>query len=373
MLSAWAQKRAHPRLKNSMIPLQLKGDKMNGLADKKTLELYPIDYPFETLVTRINADKPKLLLNPDFQRKYKWDKQGWERASRFIESCLMRIPLPSCYFAEDKEGRHIVIDGVQRLTTIVRFLKDEFALEGLTTFKELEGKKFSQIGDYKSELEATTIRCIVLRKENPQSLIREIFSRLNQGAVSLSDQEIRHALYPGKFDDLLKKLAAKNEIKNFGKSPHSKSEKDSLEAEEQVLRYFAFSEDMNKYGGRFSRFLDDFMSSKEDIEDAEIESLENAFTNSLKNCLSVFKETAFKDTSKTRTKQSMVYYDLLMLSLGGLQDTVIKKKRTAIKNAFSELCGSAAFQKTLSGGLQRKSSIINRRTIWEKILTKHLK
>jgi len=348
-------------------------DIMNELADKKTLNLYPIDYPFETLVARINSENPKLLLNPEFQRKYKWDKEGWERASRFIESCLMRIPLPSCYFAEDKDSRHIVIDGVQRLTTIVRFFNDEFSLEGLSTFSELEGKKFSQLGEYKSELEATTIRCIVLRKENPQSLIREIFSRLNQGAVSLSDQEIRHAIYPGKFDDLLKKLALKEAIRNFGKGPNSESIKDSLEAEEQVLRFFAFSGNISNYGDRLSRFLDEFMSSKQDISDAEIETLEVSFTNSLNNCLLVFKETVFKDTSKKRTKQSMVYYDLLMHSLGGLKDSVIKKRQADIQNAFSELCGSAAFQKTLSGGLQRKNSIINRRTIWEKILTAHLK
>ena len=101
---------------------------MNDASDKKTLDLYPIDYPFETLVSRINATPPKLILNPDFQRKYKWDRTGWGRASKFIESCLMRIPLPSCYFAEDEEQRHLVIDGVQRLTTIKRFFNDEFAL-----------------------------------------------------------------------------------------------------------------------------------------------------------------------------------------------------------------------------------------------------
>jgi uncharacterized protein with ParB-like and HNH nuclease domain len=90
----------------------------------KTLNLYPIDYPFETLVSRLKSEPPKLILNPDFQRKYKWDKEGWERASKFIESCLMRIPLPSCYFAEDPDGRHLVIDGVQRITTISKFLSD---------------------------------------------------------------------------------------------------------------------------------------------------------------------------------------------------------------------------------------------------------
>ena len=54
--------------------------------EEKTLNLYPIDYPFETLVGRIGSSPPKLKLNPDFQRKYKWDKDGWGRASKFIES-----------------------------------------------------------------------------------------------------------------------------------------------------------------------------------------------------------------------------------------------------------------------------------------------
>lgn len=341
--------------------------------ENKTLNLYPIDYPFETIVARITSEKPKLLLNPDFQRKYKWDKEGWERSSKFIESCLMRIPLPSCYFAEDKEGRHIVIDGVQRLTTIVKYLQDEFPLEGLTTFKDLEGKKFSEIGEYKSELEATTIRCIVLRKENPQELIREIFSRLNQGAVSLSDQEIRHALYPGKFDALLQELADIDSIKNFGKGPKSEAVKDSRESEEQVLRYFAFSSDLTRYGDRLSRHLDEFMASKQDIGDNELLLLKNQFLTSLNNCIYVFEGTAFKNTTKEKTRQSMVYYDLLMYSLGKFDAESIKIKKEKIKIAFTALCKSTSFQKTLSSGLQNKSSIIKRREIWEKLLEKHTK
>jgi hypothetical protein len=71
---------------------------------QRTLDLYPIDYPFETLVSRITAMDPKLILNPEFQRKYKWDKEGWGRASKFIESCLMRIPLPPCYSRKMSKG-----------------------------------------------------------------------------------------------------------------------------------------------------------------------------------------------------------------------------------------------------------------------------
>lgn len=340
--------------------------------NSKTLNLYPIDYPFETLVARLDADKPKLILNPDFQRKYKWDKEGWERASKFIESCLMRIPLPSCYFAEDKDGRHIVIDGVQRLTTVAKFMRDEFSLEGLTTFKELEGKKFSQIGAYKAELEATTIRCIVLRKENDQALIREIFSRLNQGAVKLSDQEIRHALYHGKFDKLLFKLASQPAISNFGKGPSSSVVKDSREAEEQVLRFFALDGDLQGYSDRLSKYLDEFMQAQADIDQETCDEFEQRFTHGLNNCVTVFGKDAFIDTSKERSRQSMVYYDLLMPSLGKMTESQVKKVKAKIRTAFIALCKSPAFQKTLSGGLQNKSSIVKRRSIWKNLLDKHL-
>ena len=187
------------------------------MVQKKVANLFPVDYPFETLVDRIR--KRKLRLDPEFQRKYKWDKDGYERCSKFIESCLMRIPLPMCYLAEstDEQGEDVqdVIDGVQRLTTIFRYFDGQFALEGLTVFEELNGKKFSELGKYKSELESTTIRCIVLRKENPRSIVQEIFARLNKGAVELSPQEIRHALFPGVFDSLLSELARENSIANF--------------------------------------------------------------------------------------------------------------------------------------------------------------
>jgi hypothetical protein len=337
--------------------------------EQKTLDLYPIDYPFETLVNRINAKEPKLILSPEFQRKYKWDKEGWERASKFVESCLMRIPLPSCYFAEDDQGRHFVIDGVQRLTTITRFFNDEFALEGMTTFKELEGKKFSALGEYRAELEASTIRCIVLRKSNAKSIVSEIFSRLNQGAVSLSAQEVRHALFPGKFDDLLSELAKLDTIANFGLGPASTFQKDSREGEEQVLRYFAFRGSLDSYDGRrLSKFLDEFMASKSDATDDDIDKLRTGFKKSLARCEAVFGDEVFVDTAKSRTRQGMVYYDLLMQSLADINDKTVAAKKTKIKAAFAKLCGSQAFQKTLSGGLQNKASILRRRDLWDKLL-----
>ncbi len=74
------------------------------------------------------------------------------------------------------------------LDNSAKIFDNEFALEGMSAFQELEGKRFSELGPYKAELEATTIRCIILRKENPPNQVQEIVSRLNQGAVRLTDQ-----------------------------------------------------------------------------------------------------------------------------------------------------------------------------------------
>lgn len=330
---------------------------------EKTLNLYPIDYPFETLSSRIRSKPPKLNLDPDFQRKYKWDKEGWERASRFMESCLMRIPLPACYFAEKEDGSHLVIDGVQRLTTIEKFFNDEFALEGMTAFQELEGKKFSELGPYQSELEATTIRCIVLRKENPPSLIQEIFARLNQGAVRLSDQEIRHAIYPGSLNKLLMELAKRPTIAKFGNT-----QKDSREGEELVLRFFALQDDLVGYEGRLSRFLDAYMRTNADIPEAKIKRLKNLFVTTLSVCEQIFGESEFTDTTKAKPRQSIVHYDLLMNSLAGATEAKIKGKEEKIRIAFETLCQNSLFQRTLSGGIQNKTSILRRRELWGKLI-----
>ncbi len=336
-----------------------------SMSSESTLSLNTVDYPFETLVQRARSNPPKLILDPEFQRKYKWDREGWSRASKFIESCLMRIPLPSCYFAETKDGNHLVIDGVQRITTVLRFFNDEFALEDMTAFPKLNGKIFSELGKYRSELETTTIRCIILRRENPDELITEIFARLNRGAVSLSDQEIRHALYPGKFDELLQRLSQNEIIKNFGLGKEGKAKKDSREGEELVLRYFAFRESADSYEGNLSKFLDKYMKIASSYDEEKLASLNDDFEKSLAACLIVFdEEEVFSDIGKDRRRQGVVYYDLLMNTLGKVPKRILRRKKSNIRTAFIDLCNSPAFRKSTAGGLQRKSSINKRNLEW---------
>ena len=328
--------------------------------ERQILNLYPIDYPFETLVSRAEANPRKLILNPEFQRKYKWDKDGNVRASRFIESCLMRIPIPACYFAENEDNYHNVIDGVQRITTIKNFFNDDFALEGLTIYEELNGKKFSELGDLKGALETTTMRCVVLRKENPKELVHEIFARLNQGAVKLSDQEIRHAIYPGTLDSLLGELGETEFIAEFQNS----KKKDDRSNEELVLRFFALDNDLTDYNNKLSEFLDSYMSGNQNLEIEAAQELKEKFENTLNKCIRTF-ERPFVDTTLEKPRQSVAYYDLIMNSFMDLSDAFIDENRDELNQKFQELCGLQDFKKTLAGGLQQKSSILARRILWQ--------
>ncbi|MDO6522921.1 DUF262 domain-containing protein [Shimia thalassica] len=339
------------------------------MTQSATLSLTTIDYPFESLIQRAESVPPKLILNPDFQRDYKWDKDGWSRASKFIESCLMRIPLPSCYFAENENRAHLVIDGVQRITTIMRFMNDEFALEGMTAFPDLEGKKFSDLGTLAADLETTTIRCVVLRNENPKELIAEIFSRLNQGAVKLSDQEIRHALFAGDFNDLLHDLSENEAIKLFKAAKGGQTQNNSREGEELVLRYFAFSEDGDSYSGNLTKFLDQFMQKGVSFTPERIEALKESFRSSLEACQLIFeKEELFTNISNARKRQGIVYYDLLMNSLGKIDRNVLVEKKSSIRKAYSELCQSSEFARLTAGGVQRLTSVSRRNELWDQKL-----
>ena len=305
-------------------------------------------------------EKKTLNLSPDFQRKYKWNRDDEKKTSKFIESCLLRIPLPACYFAEDENKHHMVIDGVQRITTIVRFCNNEFCLEGLTQLRDLNGLYYRDLGDLKQDFDTYTIRCIILRKDNDKNLIKDIFSRLNQGAVELTPQEVRHAIYPGEFDDMLHRMALLPGI-----SILSKASNEDLELDEIVLRYFAFKGDLSAYDGNIKEYLDKKMEYFQNLEPKEVLKMQKEFEETLNKCILLFgMDKVFTDTSKQRKYRSVILYDMLMWSMSQIDTIVIENNRQKFLEKFEKLCSSNDFRKTTAGGSQMKTQIEKRRNLW---------
>jgi uncharacterized protein with ParB-like and HNH nuclease domain len=136
----------------------------------------------------------RYILDPEFQRDFVWLPP---KQSKLIESCVMRIPLPVFYVAEAKDGRIIVVDGLQRLATFTRFLGDHLRLEGLATSDEqrssyaLEGKTFSQLPiSLQERVQDTQLTMYILDAKAPERARLDIFERVNSGEP-LTRQQMR--------------------------------------------------------------------------------------------------------------------------------------------------------------------------------------
>jgi len=135
----------------------------------------------------------KLVLQPDFQRDFVWDRS---KASRLIESVLLEVPLPMIYVAQEEDGRELVIDGQQRLTSFFSFMDgrfptgEEFYLSGLKVLSSLNRKSFAELDtNLQDKIRYYQIRVITILSDCNTDLKFEIFERLNTGSVPLNDME----------------------------------------------------------------------------------------------------------------------------------------------------------------------------------------
>ncbi|MBI2541531.1 DUF262 domain-containing protein [Candidatus Woesearchaeota archaeon] len=251
----------------------------------KERELYTQinDPPIKDLCDRIN--KGRIEVKADFQREYVWETKP-ELKSKLIESVFLKVPIPVVYTAELKDGKEVVIDGQQRLRTFLEFCKkDGFKLSRLKILENLNGKSYTQLPpELQEKVDSYPIRVVKILKESHPDIKFDIFERLNRGSVKLSDQELRNCIYRGKFNFLLKMLAAGNQdflqIQNL-KEPHKR-----MKDVERVLRFLAFCDrGIQNYKSPIKGFLNDYMEEKRDIEDSEAKEKAERF----KKCVELVK------------------------------------------------------------------------------------
>jgi rubredoxin len=181
------------------------------------------------------SQKGQLRLQPSFQRYYVWsDKQ----ASALVESLFLRLPIPLVYLAEEKDSKYSVVDGQQRLTSLFRFMENEFAITGLEVLQDLNGKRFNKLSKPEQEhVENFLLTVVRIDKESHPEVKFEVFERLNTGSVKLNDQEVRNAVFRGAYNDLLRTLAKNSTfLRLLGQTePHKR-----MSDVELVLRFAAW-------------------------------------------------------------------------------------------------------------------------------------
>ena len=151
--------------------------------------------------------RDKICLDPSFQRNFVWDDR---QKSELIESVIMGIPLPLFYLAENREGRMIVVDGRQRLTTFFMYLDNEFKLSRLKILHDLNGCFFEDLETrypkYAATIEDYQLMIQVIKYPTPDRIRFDIFDRVNRGGTPLNKQEMRNALYQGNATELLESI-----------------------------------------------------------------------------------------------------------------------------------------------------------------------
>ncbi|MEA1911856.1 MAG: DUF262 domain-containing protein, partial [Spirochaetota bacterium] len=189
-------------------------------------------------------------LSPDFQRNEVWDKV---RRSRLIESLMLKIPLPMFYVASDEVENYQVVDGLQRLSTLRDFViknenKKPFTLEGLEFWKNYNGYSFDKLPPHlQNRITEATFTFTIINPGTPERVKRDVFKRINTGGLTLTDQEIRHALYTGEVTKLLNALVKSDIFENAtNKSIHD----ERMAGRELILRFISFLiRDPDQYKG----------------------------------------------------------------------------------------------------------------------------
>jgi len=297
-------------------------------------------------------------LAPDFQRKAGIWTDG--KQSRLIESLLLRIPIPSFYAAENKDGSWAIVDGIQRLTSIARFLEpntvgaDPLKLTGLEYLRNFDGASFADLsGKLQIRLRETEVVVHVIRRGTPEPVMFNVFARINTGGEPLTRQEIRHALIPGRARTLLAELAETDEFR--GATGYSVVG-DRMADREMVLRFLAFRmTSPHAYKpGDFDAFLAEAMHQVNRLDSADEGRLRSEFLTAMLAAQEIFGHHAFRKYRRNQQRKSPInkaLFEAIAVNLANLDDDGREALgRTDVLDAFAELMDDVEFERAISVG-----------------------
>jgi Protein of unknown function DUF262 len=328
--------------------------------------------------------RENIQLNPRFQRRDAWNII---RKSRFIESIILGFPIPQIVLASnDKErGKFIVLDGKQRLLTILQFYgrsqteNNGFALKGLEFRPDLNGCKYDSIksdlilNPVIDDLDNQTIRTIVIRNWHSESFLYKIFLRLNVESTPLSPQELRQALHPGEFISFLDDHSVKSQI--LKKIFKSKVSDFRMRDVELLLRYVGFHYFLSDYRGNLKSFLDNTcekLNKNWDKSENNVKYQINQFENGVETTIDIFGERNFSRTwlansGSYRRQFNRAILDVMVFYFSDetIRNSAITNK-LAVEAAFKKLCSSQnnGFRESIEGTTKNVRETCNRLSLW---------
>lgn len=278
-------------------------------------------------------------LRPEYQRRLRWTEN---KKSQLIESFVMNVPVPPVFLFEARLGEFEVMDGQQRLSAIVDYLQNRFALSGLKVWPPLNGRRFDDLpATLKRALNRSKVSAITLSAEGASSdasidLRAQVFERLNMGGERLNAQELRNSIYGGPFNGLLLELSA---LRSFTDAWNIPPHVDNIDADgtpsedlrnnnlyqrmsdvEIVLRFFAFLDD-SKVTGSVKKMLDSAMENRIASSTDELNADRELFVDTLNKSIELLGENAFRMPSRTSPRMilSRPLFDAVMVALARMK------------------------------------------------------
>lgn len=314
---------------------------------------YPLDrvlirnehHTVHDVLRRIDQDR--YIMNPDFQRDFIWDET---KQSKLIESVLMRIPLPVLYLAEDDEGKMIVVDGLQRLSTFNAFVDGNLRLR-LKEQPELDGKKFGDLpARLQNRIEDCNLILYVIDSKVPERARLDIFERVNSGAP-LTRQQMRNSLYNGPGTWFLKR---ETETSLFLKSTGGSLNKNTMRDREFVNRFCAFQLfPLDQYTGEMDDFLAAVLIKMKHMDEKELDELSSQFQTALKNNFCVFKRHAFRKRQRDQEHRSVInasLWDVMTTGLSRIDTHTVSTHADALREGFYRLMEDEDFMAAITYG-----------------------
>jgi len=305
----------------------------------------------DLLLSRIDNDE--LILSPDFQRNVVWHEGA---QSRLIESTLIRLPLPAFYMDATNDNKWLVVDGLQRLTSLKRFvLTKELKLSGLEFLEsQYNGKTYNELPPaLQRRIKETQVTVYLVEKGTPPSVKFNIFKRINTGGLPLSLQEIRHALNQGHVTTYLVDLAESDEFRrSTDNGIHSKRMVDR----EIVLRFLAFA--ITPYTQykipNLDLFLNEKMAEINAMTEPQRAELKRRFLRAMNAAYYIFENDAFRKRYSKEDRRLYInkaLFETWSVNLDKLTDqqlNVLIQRKENLKDGFIDLMNQQEFERAIS-------------------------
>lgn len=330
------------------------------LSDQKRLvDFKNYDLSVKELISMVSEGI--IDISPEYQRKFRWED---DRQSLLIESIFLGIPVPSLFMATNNDASWEVIDGLQRLSTLIRFAAnldssarrkinkpDYLRLKGLEKLSSMNGKTFEEL-PYSLQLDflLKPMKVTTLSDKSDPQVRFDLFQRLNTGGIKLSDQEIRNCIFKGSFNDLIKRLAKDERLHNLTKKPTSAENNGTYE--ELVLRFFAYLFNRDLFVHSVKGYLNDFMKwASVNYNEREYEHIFNRVFDELSGLeYGIVKNVERKNTST-------VFWEAITV---GAAEALRNGAEHLYLDGFYDWVADEQFNKLITGATNSRQMIDNR-------------